>query len=285
MAALRFSLSAAALCALAAARSPPPSSPPSAAACAIAFNDTLGDNMVLQQGPARSAVFGVASGDGLSGVSVQVSDEGGGSSYSVAAEVGPGGLWKALLHAAPQGGNFSVVATASCAAGAQASAAARNVVFGDVWYCSGQSNAALSLQFTLARNDSLAAIAAGRYANIRIQQMAGNMNAYHAWTTIQQAAADPKVFLDFSATCYYFGESLTDALGAGAAPPLGLVHVAWGGSTIQQWIKNSTLNSNVCANHSSGQGNDGGFYETRVLPYSQMTLKGFVWYQGVYGAE
>jgi hypothetical protein len=82
----------------------------------------------------------------------------------------------------------------------------------------------------------------------------------------------------FSGTCYYFGESLTDALGA-AAPPLGLIHTAWGGSTIQNWIRNETLNSNVCANHSSGQGNDGGWYESRVLPYSEMTIKGFVWYQ------
>ena len=91
-----------------------------------------------------------------------------------------------------------------------------------------------------------------------------------------QAAAAPDVFMAFSGTCYYFGESLTDALGA-AAPPLGLIHTAWGGSTIQQWISNATLNSNVCANHSSGQGNDGGWFESRVMPYSEMTLRGWVW--------
>ena len=136
---------------------------------------------------------------------------------------------------------------------------------------------ALPLLHTLTRNASLAAFAAGKYTNIRLQQMSGNMNPQTPWTPIS-AALDPAVFLGFSGTCYYFGESLTDALGA-AAPPLGLIHTAWGGSTIQNWISNDTLNSNVCANHSSGQGNDGGWYESRVLPYSEMTLKGWIWYQ------
>ena len=137
---------------------------------------------------------------------------------------------------------------------------------------------ALPLLHTLTRNVSLAAIAAGKYHNIRIQQMASNMNPYTPWTTIAQAAATPDVFLGFSAACYYYGESLTDALGA-AAPPLGLIHTAWGGSTIQNWISNATLNSNVCANHSSGQGNDGGWFVSRVEPYAEMTIKGWAWYR------
>ena len=190
----------------------------------------------------------------------------------------------------------------------QVSASVVNVTFGDVWFCGGrecgiapgsapqidqalkpnppypnpntESNMALPLQNTLTRNISIAAIQSGRYNNIRLQQLRGNMNPDLAWTSVAVAAAgDASAFLQFSGTCYYFGESLTDQLGA-AAPPIGLIHTAWGGSTIQNWIKNDTLNSGVCANHSSGQGNDGGWYESRVLPYSQMTLKGWLWYQG-----
>ena len=243
---------------------------------AISFNNTLGDNMVLQQGPAQAAVYGVFIG-ATSNISVTVTDQTG-SSYTVAAGVTQG-LWKALLRPTPAGGSYKVTATATCAS-EQVSASIENVAFGDVYYCGGQSNMALPLEFTLSRNASLAAIAEGKYSNIRIQQLSGNMNPDTPWTPIAQAAASPgsSVFLSFSGTCYYFGESLTDALGA-AAPPLGLIHTAWGGSTIQNWIKNDTLNSGVCANHSSGQGNDGGWYETRVLPYSQMTLKGWIWYQ------
>ena len=240
----------------------------------ISFNSTLGSNMVLQQQPAAAAVYGAVIG-ATTNVTVTIVDSGGGASYTVGAAVTQG-LWKALLRPTPAGGNFSITATATCA-GEQATAAIYNVTFGDVWYCGGQSNMALPLEFTNSRNTSLAAIAAGKYSNIRIQQMAGNMNPSTPWTPIAQAASgDATVFLAFSGACYYFGESLTDTLGA-AAPPLGLIHTAWGGSTIQNWISNDTLNSNVCANHSSGQGNDGGWYESRVLPYAEMTIKGWAW--------
>ena len=125
----RLALSAA-LCSVAAASASAAGAPP--AACAVAFNGTLGSNMVLQQQPAQSAVFGTVAGDGLSGVSVKVTDESG-ASYSVDAAVSQG-LWKALLRPAPAGGNYSVVATATCSSG-QAEEAADNVTFGDVWYC------------------------------------------------------------------------------------------------------------------------------------------------------
>ena len=130
---------------------------------------------------------------------------------------------------------------------------------------------ALPLQHTLTRNISLAAITAGKYSNIRIQQLSGNMNPDTPWTTMAMAAAAPNVFMAFSGTCYYFGESLSDLLGA-AAPPLGLIHTAWGGSTIQNWIKNETLNSNVCANHSSGQGNDGGQVGSKNWPARPLSI-------------
>jgi sialate O-acetylesterase len=132
------SLAAAALCVSAMCVSAVASAAAAAAAaapCSITYNSTMGDYMVLQQAPALSAVFGAVAG-GATSVSVKVTD-GAGGSYSVDAVVS-GGLWKALLHAAPAGGNYTVAATATCSAG-QASAVISNVVFGDVWYCGGQS--------------------------------------------------------------------------------------------------------------------------------------------------
>ena len=82
-----------------------------------------------------------------------------------------------------------------------------------------------------------------------------------------------------SATCYYYGESLTDELGNGA-PPIGLVHTAYGGSTIEQWLtpeivlscSNSTAN---CTSAGCGE-----WWEQRVVPFAGMTVKGWTWYQG-----
>ena len=60
------------------------------------------------------------------------------------------------------------------------------------------------------------------------------------------------------------------------APPIGLIHTAWGGSTIEQWLDLDTLQT--CANASISPDN-GKWHPTRVMPYVAMTLKGWVWYQ------
>lgn len=85
--------------------------------------------MILQQQPARSAVYGVVTGN-TTNVSVTVTAEDG-SFYSVQAIVNQG-QWKALLHPAPSGGNYTLTATASCMS-EQVSAQLSNVAFGDVW--------------------------------------------------------------------------------------------------------------------------------------------------------
>ena len=109
---------------------PPPPPPPS-----FGFSAVLGDWMVLQQAPAAAAVYGPAP-VGATGVTVTVSD--GSSSYDVVATVGkdathqPNGYvdpstganlpvannsWKALLHPAAAGGDYTI--TAKCRGGAQ----------------------------------------------------------------------------------------------------------------------------------------------------------------------
>ena len=82
--------------------------------------------------------------------------------------------------------------------------------------------------------------------------------------------------MKFSASCFYFGQELSDmhVTNGATAPPLGLVHTAWGGSTIEQWLTNDTIAS--CQFTSKSASNQE-FHDTRVLPYVPMTLKGFLW--------
>ena len=56
-------------------------------------------------------------------------------------------------------------------------------------------------------------------------------------------AAGPNMFTQFSASCYYFGESLTDELAqaGGTPPPIGLIHTAWGGSIIEGWLPDTAI--------------------------------------------
>lgn len=57
----------------------------------------------------------------------------------------------------------------------------------------------------------------------------GNMNQDQVWSTAADACVGETcedLFM-FSSTCWYFGESLAEKLGA-KAPPIGLIHTAWG---------------------------------------------------------
>ena len=107
----------------------------------VGFNTSFGSSMVLQQSPAKACLYGTI-GAGGTGAKVTV-DAGGGSSYDVNATVtgGTGGYknWKACLVPTKAGGDYTVSAT--CAGCVDTKAAVlEHVVFGEVWYCGGQSN-------------------------------------------------------------------------------------------------------------------------------------------------
>ena len=127
----------------------------------------------------------------------------------------------------------------------------------------------LGLYYTFTRNQSLAAIDAGKYDNIRLLHFDHNPQKQPAYVTngsvvstnsagnaswLRPAAAmktikkgcrgpDCQTQLDgFSAACWYFAESLTDRMAAqeadetAAAVPLGLIESAFGGTCIESWL-------------------------------------------------
>jgi hypothetical protein len=139
---------------------------------------------VLQRDSNATAVYGVVVGaQAGTTVLVQVNHEDG-PPYSVTADVqltqqktAPGGLyarWKATLHSHPAGGNYSVSATCDVCVAPLNSSSISNVVFGDVVFCSGQSNMELPMNHDHSRNQTYDAVLAGRYSNIRLMEMGQN---------------------------------------------------------------------------------------------------------------
>lgn len=145
---------------------PQPFPPPAVTTGNVNFSWTLGSHMVLQQAPNQAAVYGFiglnatsSKGGGYSHSKVEVvlKDDESGVEKKVSATIDPKeGKWKALLPPHPAGGTYTI--TVSCTAGCTGSATIDDVTFGDVWYCSGQSNMALPFRFTYARNASIRSI-------------------------------------------------------------------------------------------------------------------------------
>ena len=92
---------------------------------------------------------------------------------------------------------------------------------------------------------------------------------------------DEGPLMGMSATCLEFGRSLLDQLGADA-PPIGLIASAVGGTKIEAWSPNATTAE--CQNTSVGAptaGPPGGsLFYGMVCPFVNISLAGWIWYQG-----
>ena len=247
-------------------------------AAGVSFNSTQSSYMVLQQAPAKSAVYGMAPAGASLEITVASAAD---SSYSVKATATSKGAWLAYLKPAT---DKDVTITAHCASCTNTTdAVLRHVIFGDVWYCSGQSNMWLPMHFTYSRNFTVANITAGKYSNIRLMAGDSQHSNTHPWRSAKDAVnetdTEQSALLDFSAACWYFAEALTDEfVAAGKTPPtLGLINTAIGGSMIEEWSLNSTLAT--CQNTSDPSPSHQMLWDKNVVPYLSMTVKGFLWYQ------
>ncbi len=138
-----------------------------------------------------------------------------------------------------------------------------NLLVGDVWLCSGQSN----MSWPLVNTDgSKAEIASAGNPNLRVV-MTPDTRGSVPWKDLDERAVwqscRPEVAGDFSAVGYYFGKNLQAELRI----PIGLIVSAQGGSRIESWATSlSTSRSPI-------------LYNARIHPYTRLPIKGVIWYQ------
>lgn len=111
----------------------------------------------------------------------------------------------------------------------------KNVLVGEVWLCSGQSN----MQWTLKRSmNSKAEIAAAKYPLIRLLSVkrTASVKALKDITGTWQPCT-PKTAATFSAVGYFFGRRLRKELNV----PIGLINSSWGGTRAEAWTKLGAL--------------------------------------------
>ncbi len=113
-----------------------------------------------------------------------------------------------------------------------------DVLVGEVWVCSGQSN----MDWSMTRSENPGPdIAASANANLRLftvpklkaTEPVGDVKS--SWKT-----SSPESTAGFSAVAYYFGRDLQKSLGV----PVGLIHTSWGGSPAEVWMSQEVLESN-----------------------------------------
>jgi sialate O-acetylesterase len=142
-----------------------------------------------------------------------------------------------------------------------------DILFGDVWIGSGQSN----MEYGLGScHNAKEAIAAATDPQIRLLQIdkvqvdepAKDIKAGPGWQV-----CSPETAPGFSGVLYFFGQRLRKEINV----PIGLINSSWGGSPIEPWT--------VSTDKSAGLSH-GGMYNGMIAPLVPFAIRGVVWYQG-----
>lgn len=260
------------------------------------------DNMVLQYGRALD-IHGTAN----AGTKVSVSIGGQKHKTTAASD----GRWSVTLQPLEAGGPYTLTVKAG-----HEERTYGNVLAGEVWLCSGQSNMEFQLNQCATAADDMPKAANDR---IRLYDMKArwrtnavewdtsvldSLNRLQYFKEASWTTCTPETAGRFSAVAYYFGKTLQDSLQV----PVGLICNAIGGAPAEAWIDRSTIEYEFPAILRNWMGNDFiqdwvrgraalnikksanklqrhpyepcYLYEAGIRPLEQFSIRGVIWYQG-----
>lgn len=235
----------------------------------------FGDHMVLQYN--NPVIFGwTAAGGQVSVHVVELSIQG-------SAVADTNGRWSVTLPNLPAGGPYTI----NIAGPVSTTTTLQDVLAGEVWLSSGQSNSVVSLNDIVTGTyyvysdayvqRATAEIAAATNGNIRllfVEQTESTapqgLIAGGAWVTCIPANVE-----SFSATGYLFAQGLQAARGV----PVGIIEASLGGTNIRQWVSSAGLSQVGNLTPFTGVGN-ADLYNGTIAPFAGYALAGVTWYQG-----
>ncbi|MEZ0182248.1 GDSL-type esterase/lipase family protein [Flavobacterium oncorhynchi] len=223
------------------------------------------------------------------------------------------GKWKAVFPAMKSGGTHQIKISSE-----KKSIVLKNILIGDIWFCSGQSNMAFPLKN--AENGTSVIKNAQNNTTLRLlnfevlretDEKAWDSTVLEKTNQLQYFSGKWKVCdsinaKNFSAIAFYFGQNITREENV----PIGLIEVAVGGSPIESWIDRYTLehddkvvdvltnwrksdfimpwvrsradeNLKNAVNPKQRHPYAPSYnYEAGVAQFTEFPIKGFLWYQG-----
>ncbi|WP_431211303.1 sialate O-acetylesterase [Puia sp. P3] len=158
-----------------------------------------------------------------------------------------------------------------------------NVLIGEVWVCSGQSN--MEMCETWGLPDVKEELSVCANPNIRFFQLPKATSAYpQEDCSARWAPCDSGTLRRFSAVGYFFGKRLNKELNV----PIGLVEAAWGGTPAEVWTPAELVTRDSVLRNAAGKQkpSDGwpftpGYcYNAMIAPLTSLAAEGVIWYQG-----
>lgn len=232
------------------------------------------DNMVLQQ-QTDAAIWGWAK----DGSTVKLTTSWNKASYSTKADTS--GKWKLKVKTIQAGGPYTITISDG------ETVTLKNVLLGEVWLCSGQSNMEMPMkgfrdQPIFGGND---VIFHSTNDQIRLYTVPRSVERTAQDTTKASPwkFAEPEAVSNFSATAYYFAKILQERLKV----PIGIVNISYGGSPVEAFMDAETLKAfpeiKVPAATDTARLNNRVatvLYNGMLGAFLGYAIKGCLWYQG-----
>lgn len=236
-----------------------------ARAADVKLASCFGDHMVLQR-DRKICVWGT----GEPGAKVEIAL----AAQKTGATIGADGHWKAYLRPMPAGGPYTLTATS-----AGQTVTVGDVLCGDVWFCSGQSNMQMPVKECVAAEQQ-ATLA--NQPNLRLCTVGKGWDAKPQFSAdIQWRTCTPDSAKKFSAIGYFFASELLKDK-ALSQVPIGVIDSSFGGTTCEGWIPQPALAAFPSDDlHESMFGiKPAMLYNAMIEPLRGAVFKGAVWYQG-----
>ena len=180
------------------------------------------DNMMVQRDlPVR--VWGWA--DAGEAVSVTL------AGHSAKTKTADNGIWSLELPAVKAGENLDLTIQGNN------SLTLKNVIVGDIWVCSGQSNMEMGLNGCLGAEDDVKAADLPKIRRIKIRTEQSGVPAIDAPAATPWQVCTPQTAGGFTAVGFYFAREIQQKTGV----PIGIVDDNWGGTPIEPWVASEGL--------------------------------------------
>jgi len=150
---------------------------------------------------------------------------------SASAHADKNGQWRTALPALPAGGPYTLRATS----GGDVQEI-RDVLVGDVFLCTGQSNMQLSVRAAANATFEIAAAKDDSVRELAVDRVPSAVALSTFNSPVSWKVESPQTAGDFSASCFYFARELRKHVNV----PVGLVTAAWGGTRVRGWVSEPT---------------------------------------------
>ena len=231
------------------------------------------DGMVMQR-ETNANLWGTAKAS----ATVKITTSWDGKTYE--AKAGKDGKWKTAIATPKAGGPYSITLTD----GEQT--VLDNILIGELWLCSGQSNMEMPMKGFKNQPVENAVEDILHSADKELRLFTVKRNSQFApvdTVSGKWSEAAPASVREFSATAYHFGRELRRILGV----PVGLIVTSWGGSACEAWMRADWLKAFPDAkipasadDIKSKNRTPTELYNGMLHPLIGITMRGVIWYQG-----